>query len=1003
MILISKLTLRAYPRLVLAACSIFALGVTAQDFGALRWREIGPAVMGGRLDAVAGVPSDPNAIYLAHSSGGLYASDDGGTTFRAIFHEGTSSSIGAISVAPSDARIVYVGTGEGFPRNTAALGDGVFISRDGGKHWRAAGLRGTQQIAKIAIDSSNPSVALVAAMGPEFTPGGERGIYRTADAGRSWQRVLYVTPTTGGSDVAFDPANPKIAFAGTFDYLRRPWHFRGGGPGSGLWRSTDGGVTWTRLTRTDARNGLPGGIINRVGLSISAHHPNVIYAIVPTKHGVLYRSNDTGITWRLVNADTELVFRPFYFSQVRVDPVDPDKVWIVSGALRFSTDGGKKFREVAAGGDNHDLWIDPSNPQRVLLGSDMGFDLSHDGGRTWDYVDTVPFAQVYRVGYDRDVPYHVMGGMQDHEVWWGPGTLWNEDGVTGGSWRNISDWGDGQYAVADPRDPNVIYEDTHFGDLTVRNLADGEARYISPQPQITFGTGAGAFRYRFNWSAPLMLSPHDPSVLYFGGNVLFRTTDAGQTWSVVSPDLSQPCDRAWLGPSGGPLARDDTNAETYCTIYALAEDGADARTLWAGTDDGNLEITRDGGATWSNVIANIPGLPVRSWVASIDAPQGLGGVAYVTFDRHRFGDLQPYVYVTHDYGKSWQNISRGLPLWAYVVRADPRQPSLVFAGTEEGVDASFDRGMHWLDLRLGMDHVPVYDLQIQPQADDLIAGTHGRGFAILDDITSLEGLAHAAASGISLFPPVDAWRYIPRPYHDIGHGAFVAPNKPYGALISYYLSRSTKPAITLEILDANGTVIRHLRGTNRSGINRVVWDLTTDPPGGPKAKQDSRGYYVFYPLKIEGPQVLPGTYTVRLSASGATRDQKLTVRLDPSAHVTQSDLQAQYDALEELARLQERGERWLSAIAARIKRIGKRDPAQTRELAALAGRLRNGNGSENAGYQQPARVIDQIAYLRHVLDSSLNGPTQVQSNLIVLYRKELDTLAPQIHAAHLSP
>ena len=971
--------------------------IVPADFGALKWRVVGPAVMGGRLDAVAGVPGDANTIYLAHSSGGLYKSIDGGMTFEAIFDAGRSTSIGAIAVAPSNPRVLYVGTGEGFPRNTAALGDGVFRSDDAGKTWHSLGLSGTQHVAKIAIDPTNPNVALVAAMGPEFSPGGERGIYRTSDGGRTWERVLYVNPTTGGSDVAFDPSNPNVALAGTFDYLRRPWTFRGGGPGSGLYRSTDGGVTWTKLTDPTRHDGLPGGIINRVGLSISAHHPNVVYAIVPTRTGMLYRSNDGGVQWRLVNADQDLVFRPFYFSQVRVDPDRPNVVWNISGELKRSTDGGKHFHGVYAGGDNHDLWIDPSNPKRVLLGSDMGFDFSNDDGKTWSFVNTVPFAQVYRVGYDRKVPYHVMGGMQDHEVWWGPNTLWNDTGVEGGSWRNVSDWGDGQYVEPDPRDPDILYEDTHFGDLTRRNLRTGEARYISPQPVISFGTGAAASKYRFNWSAPLLVSTRDPGTIYYGGNVLFRSRDAGQSWSVISPDLTQPCDPAWLRPSGGPITHDNTNAETYCTIFAIAE-GPHAGTLWVGTDDGHLDVTSDDGGSWSDVGKNITGVPAHAIVASIEASQVDGKVAYVTFDAHRLGDTHPYIFMTRDGGSSWTRIDNGLPLWAYVVREDPRQPSLLFAGTEDGIWVSFDRGGHWYDARLGMNHVPVFDLQIQPDADDLIAGTHGRGFAILDDIGPLEGLARAVQGEVALFPPADAWRHTSRPYHDIGQNAFVSDNKPYGAVISYYLKprsqpkhkrgrKAVKEKVTLEILNAAGTIVRHLDGTAKGGVNRVVWDLSTDPPGWPNTKQDPRPYYVFYPLDIEGPQVLPGRYTVRLRARGVTLSVPLTVRFDPSSDATTAQLQAQFDALKSLAQDQERGEVWL----AKLKGHGGK-------YAALADRLRNGNGSENAGYKQPAKVIDQIAYLRHIIATAYDGPTQVQQALMNQYHDELDALGKQFNA-----
>ena len=980
-----------------------AATVAPADFGGLKWRVVGPAVMGGRLDAVAGVPGDPNTLYLAHSSGGLYASTDGGMTFAPIFDAGRTTAIGAIAVAPSNPRVLYAGTGESFPRNTAALGDGVFRSDDAGKTWRACGLAGTQHIAKIAISPNDANTALVAALGPEFAAGGERGVYRTTDGCHTWQRVIYVNPTTGGSDVAYDPTNAQIAFAGTFDFLRQPWTFRGGGVGSGLYRSTDGGATWTKLTDPARHDGLPGGIINRVGLSISAHHPNVVYAIVPTKKGVLYRSDDGGLQWKLVNKNPDLVFRPFYFSQVRVDPDRPNIVWNISGGLQRSTNGGKKFHGVEAGGDNHDLWIDPKNHNRVLLGSDMGFDLSNDDGKTWSFINTIPFSQIYRVGYDRDVPYHVMGGMQDHEVWWGPNTLWNDTGVSNGSWRNISDWGDGQYAWPDPRDSSIIYEDTHFGDLTRRNLVTGEARYIGPQPLITFGTGANASKYRFNWSAPLVVSRYNSNEIFYGGNVLFRSFNQGQSWQVISPDLTQPCDPTWLLPSGGPITHDNTNAETYCTIYAIAE-GSAGGVIWAGTDDGHLFVTRDDGASWVDVSKNIAGVPAHAIVASIEPSKVDGNVVYVTFDAHRLGDTHPYVFMTRDGGSNWTRIDHGLPLWAYVVREDPRATSLLFAGTEDGLWVSFDRGAHWQDFRLGMNHVPVYDLQIQPDANDLIAGTHGRGFAILDDIAPLEGLTRAVRGEVALFPSADAWRYTSRPYYDIGHDAFVADNKPYGAVISYYLKPHATPKVkkgkkaaqkekvTIEILDASGKVIRHLNGTADNGVNRVVWDLTTDPPNWPHTTQDPRPFYVFYPLEIDGPEVLPGTYTARLHARKATLTVSVRVRLDPANDATRSNLLAQYDVLARLATDQERGEVWVAQLKGRGPKA-----------AALADELRNGNGTQNSGYRQPAKVLDQLAYLRHIIASAYEGPTDAQAALMKSYEQQLDAIGKKVAALPPAP
>lgn len=996
-------------------CAIAALParagqVSSKDLGALKWREVGPAVMGGRLDVAVGVPGDPRTIYLGHSSGGLYKSTDGGLTFAAIFHSGGSSSIGALAVAQSDPKIVFVGTGEGFPRNTAAPGDGVFKSIDAGKTWHYVGLRDTKQIAKIAIDPHDPRVILVAALGPEWLPGGERGVYRSQDGGKTWTRVVFVNSTTGGSDVAFDPQNPSIVYAGTFDFIRRPWTFRGGGPGSGLYRSADNGRTWEKLTAPALHDGLPGGTINRVGVSVCYEHPNVVYAFVPNKRGVLYRSDDAGSHWKLVNASGDIDFRPFYFSQLRADPHDPNRVYLPSEGNQVSTDGGKTFKHLGGGGDNHDIWIDPQNPDRLLNASDFGLDMSADRGKTWDHLNTVPFAQVYRVGYDDALPYHIMGGMQDHEVWWGPNSLWNDDGVPSGAWRNISQWGDGQYALPDPRDSNVIYEDTHFGDLVRRDLRTGEARYISPQPAITFGTGAGAYRYRFSWSAPLYISPHDPSVVYFGGNVLFKSTDEGTSWQTISPDLSQPCNRAYLGPSGGPLGHDDTNAEAYCTIYAISEDAGDPNTLWVGTDDGNLEITRDGGKRWTNVVANVRGLPAHSWVSSIHASHVTPGTAYVCFDRHRFGDERPYAYVTTDYGKHWSNISRGLPSYAYVVLEDPRQPLLLFAGTQQGVSASFDRGAHWTSLQLGQPPVPVYDLKIQPQANDLIAGTHGRGFWILDDITPLERLAEAVGKKATLFAPMPAWRYVSRPTYEQGRGGFVSQNKPYGVAFSYYLAplkgRKKYDRVTIRITDAAGKLVRSLHGPAKRGVNRTVWDLHADPPRGKDVVQDTREYYVFYSPAIDGPEVAPGTYTATLIADGRTysRSTPVQVNLDPAVGATAAALKAQYDALWQLVVIQEQGEVTLNELhgldAQIAKLLAHKPPAAIRKellsyraaVDALSGRLVNGNGGENAAYQHPAQLIDQIAYLRHIEATYTGALTDAQQALADRYAAQMSRL-----------
>ncbi len=967
--------------LVILIALTFMDRAAATPFGDLKYRWIGPAVMGGRLDVVAGVAGKPKIVYLGHASGGLWKSTDGGLTFESVFEAGTSSAIGAIAIDPRNPQHVFIGTGEAFPRNTADYGDGIWVTLDGGKHWKALGLASSGSIAKIAISPRDSRVVLAAALGPEFGPGGERGIYRSADGGVDWSRVLYVNATTGGSDLAFDPRHPNVVYAGTFDFLRRPWTLRSGGPGSGLYKSTDGGKTWRRLNDPRVRNGLPQSPVNRVGVSICRSNPNVVYAFVPAKAGVLYRSTDAGAHWEVRNSSQEVDFRPFYFSQVRCDPSNPQKVYAVAGGLLVSTDGGRKFRDAGGGGDNHDLWIDPLDPERLLNASDMGFHYSVDGGKTWSYDDVVPFAQVYRVGYDMDTPYHVMGGLQDHEVWRGPNELLSRrDGPSDGDWLNISDWGDGQYAMADPRDPSIVYEDTHFGDLVRANLRTGERRYISPQPIIAFGTGASTYPYRFNWSAPLLLSHFNPDVVYYGGNVLFRSADKGSTWNVLSPDLTH-CDPRQLGKSGGPISFDDTNAETYCTIYSVGEDAKDPQTIWYGTDNGHLEITRNGGAAWTDVIGNVPGLPLPARVSSISPSTVTPGTAYAAFDRHQWNDYTPYASVTRDYGLHWQNIGIGLGSYVHVVREDLHNSAVLYAGTERGAMVSFDSGLHWNDLRLGLPHVPVYDLQIHPRENDLILGTHGRGFYVLDDLTPLENWSAANGTAPHLFAPMPAIRYSEASYHEHGRGAFVSENKPYGALFTLYLPRApksnsprAKPSVHVTISDASGAQIGAFDAQVHVGLNRFAWDLTTQLPHGTPSAQDPRAYYIFFPMKVDGPEAVPGKYTAHINTLGASLEVPVTVLQDPHNPASAAELRAQFDALVSLGITQARVE----ALMARLVRERKR----CRAADELLNRLRN---SEPSGYRSPAELSEQVAYLRYILGQYAGPPTQPQLQLMSRY------------------
>lgn len=869
----------------------------------LHWRGIGPAQFGGRVADVAGVPGNPDVMYVGHSSAGLYKSTNGGTTFKSVFNEGNTLSVGAVALAPTNPEIVYLGTGEGDPRNSISYGDGLYRSTDGGETWTHVGHENTHHFSKIVVHPRNPSIVFAAAMGHAWGPNPERGVYRSTDGGKTWEKVLYVNETTGASEVLFDPKNPKIMYAGMYDHRRKPWHFRSGGPGSGLYRSTDGGDSWTELTDPALENGLPSeGAIGRIGIDVSRSDPRIVYALIESEEkGELWRSSDRGHTWTMVNDNPEINSRPFYFSDVRVDPSNPSRVYTLSGAMHISSDGGRTFDAVSYQsqfGDVHALWIDPQNPERLLSGSDGGFYLSNDAGRHFEFLNTMPFAQVYHVGVDMADPYHVLGGFQDHEIWRGPNQKYNQVGVQGGDWTRLRDMADGMYTVADPRNPNIVYYNGHFGDITRVNVKNGEEQFIQPYPVNPTGLPARAHEHRFSWNSPVEMSPSDPNVLYYGGNVVFKTTDKGRSWEVISPDLTTD-DPEKMGLSGG-ITPDNTRAEYYCTILTLDESPVDPHVLWAGTDDGNVQITRNGGETWTNVASNMPELPENAWVATIKASPHDAGTAWVAIDQHRSDDYAPYAYVTRDYGQTWTRISEGLKGWVHIVAEDPEQPNLLYAGTELGIFVSFDGGQNWTDMRLGLPPLSVRDLVVHPRENDLVLGTHARGFYILDDVTPLQGLAEATRQGVALFEPMRGTRYTPQAdVSSLGDEVFLAPNEPYGVLISYYLSESAAAAEGVEftISDSTGAPIRTMEGPAESGLNRVVWDLREDLSIVADVAAGGREF-------VRGPRALPGPYSVQLSVAGETRKKPFRVRLPPTVDASRNALIDYYDAVERLMRMQ---------------------------------------------------------------------------------------------------
>lgn len=963
----------------------------------LGWRQIGPAMFAGRVADVAGVPGHSDVLYVAAASSGLYKSINGGTTFEPVFESGTTLSIGAIAVQADNPDVVYVGTGEGAVRNSISFGDGVYKTTDGGRSWQHLGLERTERFSRIQIHPTNPQIVLAAAMGRAFGPGEDRGIYRSSDGGASWQRTLFVNSTTGASDVAIDPANPLVVYAGMYDYMRQPWFFRSGGPGSGLYRSIDGGFNWKKLTDPALNNGLPGArLLGRIGVSIHRNDPRIVYALIEAQEdGVLWRSQDRGITWTLVNRERRINNRPFYYTQVRADPVDPNRVYTLAGPFNVSTDGGRTFGQSGGRmfGDHHALWIDPTNPKRLLAGTDGGFFISNDQGRHWDFVNNMPMAQPYHVGIDMAEPYNVLGGFQDHEIWRGPNEKWNQVGVREGDWVRLRYMADGMHAIADPRDPDLIYYNGHFGDITRLEMRNQEERYIQPYPPGPAGGGANLEKYRFNWNSPVHMSPSRPDVLYYGGNVLFKTADRGETWSIISPDLTTN-DPEKQKPSGGPISSDNTRAEFHCTILAIAESPKDPRVIWAGTDDGNVQITRDEGKTWTNVAANITGAPRFSWVSSIAASAADAGTAYLTIDQHRLDDFNPYVFATSDFGRTWRRITTGLRGYAHVVLEDPKQPNLLYAGTELGIFASFDRGSSWTDLRLGLPPLAVVDMKVHPRDNDLVIASHARGFYVLDDVTPLQ--QWAATSSPMLFKPLPAVRYIPASDTSVlGNRVWVARNQPYGVLLSYYLPARV-PSVSFSVTDATGRVVSTFSGPGEQGINRAIWNLAETsscaaeagaaagsigpaPPRGRGGRGASDGTWV---------RAIPGDYSIRMTAGGQTATVTATVRKHPRVTATDADMRAWQQAARTIERTECRLDRAAAALAA-LERGGS-----NADLRPLVLALR-GDPRDPGHLNLPGR----INWLTIQVGNYNGRPTQAQMEWIATYARQTDELLARLDKA----
>jgi photosystem II stability/assembly factor-like uncharacterized protein len=903
--------------------------------GALHYRYIGPE--GNRTDAIAGVKGDPNVYYAGAASGGLWKTKDAGAHWDPIFDSQPVSSIGAIAVAPSDPNVVWVGTGESFIRSHISIGWGMYKSTDAGKNWSHVGLENTGRIARIAVDPTNPERVLVAALGHAYGPQPERGIFRTVDGGKTWERVLFVNDSTGGIDVILDPSNPRTVYAAMWQIEIHTWGRTSGGKGSSIWKSTDGGTTWTRLHG----HGLPERPFGKVGLGISPAMPERVYAEVETGDGVprdgapsdsgrLFRSDDAGKTWQLMSYDLQPAGRTAYYDRMGVEPDNANEAYFLASNFTKTLDGGKTMvdlpPEQIPRGDHHDIWFDPSNGDRFAVAHDGGLGITTTRGRTWNRIQ-LPIAQMYHVTVDNRVPYFVYGNKQDGQSAMGPSNAKQEFfgrdvGIWRGQWRSVGG-GESGWATPDTVDTNLVWSSASGsgsvgGIVTKFDVRTNIVREVEVWPQSTEGTPADSVKYRFQWTFPLTISPHDHNTIYVGSQVVHATTDGGNSWSVISPDLTRN-DKSKQKISGG-LTPDNIGVEYGDVVFAIAESPLTKGEIWAGTNDGIVQLTRDGGKSWSNLSGNIPALLAWGTVSTIEPSHFADGTAYLTVDGHQVNNRDPWVYKTTDFGKSWTLIVKGIPKsplsYAHVIREDPARKGLLYLGTENGLYVSFDDGGEWQPLQNDLPHAPVYGMVIQPHVHDLVVATYGRGFYILDDLTPLEQWAPAiSGKSVALLKPRDQYRFrtVADPFTEMddivsGH------NPPDGAALNFWLKpgakdsakkdEPTKDSVTLTIANAGGTIVRTLKAPAKPGLNRTYWDLRAERTKEAKLRA-SPLYSDWFAVTDEGQKapgigryaVLepPGTYTVTLKYAGVQESQPLVILKDPMSGGSEKEIASQME------------------------------------------------------------------------------------------------------------
>lgn len=856
----------------------------------LEWRSIGPANMGGRVADVEGVPGDPNVVYVATASGGLWKTTNGGTTWKPIFERQGTISIGDIALAPGNPDVIWVGTGESNVRNSVSFGDGVYKSTDGGATWNHMGLKESERISAIVINPHNTDIVYVGALGHAFGPNDERGVFMTTDGGKTWTKTLYIDNQHGVSDLEIDPSNPNILYAGMWSFDRKPWTHRSGSEKGGLYKSIDGGRTWNKLT-----NGLP-KMIGRIGVRAAPSNPNVVYAITEAKEGTLYRSDDRGENFRMVSKNENIVSRGFYYTTVRVNPTNENHIYAVASTLFTSVDGGKTFRSITSRShiDFHALWQDPKNPKRMWHGQDGGIGVSYDGGETWEAVYNMALGQFYQIHADNRLPfYYIMGGLQDNGSWTGPSRTREPAGIMNDDWRMVS-FGDGFFTINNPDEPEQYLSESQGGNIVFTDFRSREQQQVNPWGRGSQGGPALGQKFRFNWNSPIVFSPHEKLTIYFGGNVVFKSPDFGKTWQQISQDLTTN-DPEKLKDAGGPVAIENTGAEYHSTIITIAESPIAKGQIWVGTDDGNLQLTTDGGRNWTNLTRNINGLGANSPVSHVEPSRTGASVAYVAFDRHMLDDFRPYIFKTTDGGRTWTNISANLPPKAYVqiIREDPKNTNLLYAGTEIGLFASYNGGRQWIPLNLkNLPNVSVHDIVIHPRENDLILATHGRSIWVFDDATPIQQLSQQIVDrDLHLFSVRPGLRFASRfTRYGIGDKQFTGPNPPTGALLTYYLKEKPddKTTFKVEVFDREGKLVQNIeKPSKEKGLNRITWNLRL---GGPEVRRLATEDVSPFSGGPRGPQVLPGVYTVKITLGSKTVDERVEVKLDPTVTVSETDL-----------------------------------------------------------------------------------------------------------------